>query len=271
MIDTHCHINMMVKTTFDVPLTEEQIRAAHDIIDEAQTYDVTHIINVGTSKIENHNCIALARTYKSVFATIGLHPNDAKEDWRDVLEDMKTLLNNKALNNIVGIGECGLDTHYSHINLPRQKDVFKAQIELALEHNLPLVIHSREAADETLTILEEYKNQFPQDHKAGVMHCFSYDQGIADAVIMWGFFLGIDGPITYPKNDQLRSVVKSVGLDNIVLETDAPYLPPQIIRGQKNHPRYIRTIAEYIAELLAVPFDEVAGKTTENSYALFRL
>jgi TatD DNase family protein len=157
--------------------------------------------------------------------------------------------------------------HYPDYNLNRQRDAFKAQIELALEHNLALVVHSRDAYDETLKILEEYKN----NSMRATMHCFSYDQAFANIVTSWGFVLGIGGPITYPKNNELRNVVLNADLKNIVLETDAPFLPPQVIRGKQNHPKEIATIAQYIAELRGETFDVIAQQTTDNALKLFNL
>ena len=265
LIDTHCHLNMMVKTEFDTPLTAQELALAGRLIDEAAAQDVNIIINVGTSLIESKNCVQLARHYTKVFATVGLHPNDCTPEWQKDFKEIKCLVQNKEANKIVGIGECGLDRHYKEYDINRQTDAFKAQIELALEHNLALVIHSRDAADETLTVLDEYRGQLTK----ATMHCFSYDEAIAQDAIGLGCVLGIGGTITYPKNETLRTVVRSVALKDIVLETDAPFLPPQIISGKQNHPLYIRTIAEYIAKLRDETFEQVALQTTTNAQQLF--
>lgn len=266
LIDTHCHINMMVKNSFDIPLQKSDISKAEVIINEAHEARVSLIINVGTRKIENKNCILLAQTYDSVFATVGIHPNDS-DTWQEDFEFLKKWLQKKEENKIVGIGECGIDMHYPNYDLNRQRDAFKAQIELALEHNLALIVHSRDAYDETLRILEEYKNNISR----ATMHCFSYDQAFANIVTSWGFVLGIGGPITYPKNHELRTVVTNSDLRNIVLETDAPFLPPQAIRGKQNHPKEIATIAHYIAELRGESFETIAEQTTRNALNLFNL
>ena len=128
-----------------------------------------------------------------------------------------------------------------------------------------MVIHTRGAGPETLEVLEDYKGL------RGTIHCFSEDLQFAHKAISMGFVLGIGGTITYPKNNHLREVVQTVGLNHIILETDAPFLPPQIIRGKKNHPKYIKTIAEYIANLLEVPFEEVAEKTSDKARTLFNM
>lgn len=267
LVDTHCHINMMVKKNFDVMLTHDELTDAANIIKAAQENMVTAIINVGTSLIESKNCINLAKKYTSVFAVIGIHPNDLTQNWANDLKELTAYLKKKDENKIVGIGECGLDFHYPDYNLKRQQDAFKAHIEIALEHNIGLVVHTRDAGDETLRALEEFKGQI---HK-GIIHCFSEGHDFANTVIDWGFAIGIGGTITYPKNTILRTIVSTVPLESIVLETDAPFLPIQHMRGQQNKPQYIKEIAEYIAQLRNEPFDTIAQKTTARAKQIFGL
>lgn len=266
-IDTHCHMNMMVKKSFDTLLTDNELHLAGRIIEQAQQHDVTQIINVGTSLIESANCIALAQKYEPIFATVGIHPNDCTNNWRHDIEEIKKWLHNKDKNKIVAIGECGIDRHYAGYNLAQQYDAFKTQIDLSLEYDVALVVHSRDAYDETLRILEEYKH----DITLGIIHCFSYDQAFADIVIGWGYSIGIDGPITYPKNESLRAIAKNISLHHMVLETDAPFLPPHIIRGKENSPHYIKHIGDYIAQLREVPIEEIAYHTTKNAQRIFNL
>ncbi len=267
LVDTHCHLNMMVKKTFDVPLIEKNLLAVRQIITEADADQVSQIVNVGTSLIESQNCIMIAQQYPQVFATVGIHPNDCTQTWRKDITTIAGWVGNKKVNKIVGIGECGIDRHYQNYNLPRQYDAFKAQIELALENDLALVIHSRDAYDETLKILQEYKD----DIQRLVMHCFSYDRPFAQTVIAWNFALGIGGTITYPKSNELQSIVSTIDLRHIVLETDAPFLPPQNIRGQQNHPKYIKEIAMFVAKLRNQSFDVIAKETTKTAQALFKI
>jgi TatD DNase family protein len=265
LVDTHCHINIMIKKKFDTPLEPTMFPLAQTIIDDAHKHDVTRIINVGTSLIESINCIEIAKRFEHTYATVGIHPNDCTSAWRDDMQAIKKLLENKEHNKIVGIGECGLDFHYPDFDKQRQIDAFRAQIELALDHSLALVIHSRDAADETLNVLHEYKN----DLRQGVFHCFSYDASIAQEAIALGFVLGIGGTITYPKNEELRTIVRGMTLEQFILETDAPFLPPQHMRGKQNHPAEIQTIAEYIAKLREESFEKIAERTTQNSFRVF--
>ena len=265
LTDTHCHINMMVKKEFDIPLTQAQLADAQAIIEQAAQSDVTTIINVGTSLVESENCIWLAQKYPHLYATVGIHPNDCTVHWQQELKKIALWCKNKEKNKIVGIGEIGLDRHYKEYNLERQIDAFKAQIELALEHNLAIVVHSREAYDETLKVIEPYLS----DITRAVMHCFSYDLAFAQGVTEHRFKLGMGGTLTYPKNSELRTVAQTIGLEHMVLETDAPFLPIQSMRGKMNHPAYIKNIAEYLAELKSESLEEVARVTTENAKKLF--
>ena len=267
LIDTHSHCNMMVKKDFDRLLTLSEVAAVQAIIDESLQKHVVHLINVGTSLPESLNCITLAQTYSQISASIGIHPNDCTTQWKSDVQQLAQLCKEKEKNKIVAIGECGMDFHYPDYDVQRQQDAFKTQIELALSHNLPLVIHTRQAPDETLRCLEQFKDA----QLRGVIHCFSEDLSFAHEALQLGFVLGIGGTITYPKNTVLRSVVETVGLDNIILETDAPFLPPQALRGKQNSPAHISIIAEFIAQLLNVTPELVAQKTTENAVNIFNL
>lgn len=267
LVDTHAHINMMVKKSFDTIMTQKELADAHAIIDEAHKAGISRIINVGTSVPESANCILLAQTYQFVCAVVGIHPNDLHDDWKTLIEQIKKFVAHKSQNKIVGIGECGLDFHYPDYNIQRQKDAFKAQIEMALEHDLALVVHTRSAPQETLKSLEEYAGQI----KRGIIHCFSEQADFAQQVIDWGFAIGIGGIITYPKNNYLRDIVKQVPLKSIVLETDAPFLPIQAMRGKQNAPQYIKEIAEYIAQLRNEPLAHISTQTTQTALNIFNL
>lgn len=267
LIDTHCHLNMIVKKNFDVELTNDELNNARYYIDEASNADVKAIINVGTSLIESLNCIELAQKYNAVFATVGIHPNDLNNQYKDELKALDNLLQHKREHKIVGIGECGMDKHYPDYNLDRQEYGFRYQIELALKHDIALVVHTRDAAEETLRILDDYKH----DIKKGIIHCFSENLDFARTVTSWDFCIGLGGTITYPKNESLRTVARAIPLEKIVLETDAPFLPPQKIRGQQNSPQQIFTIANYLAELKSASLQEVAEKTTKNATHIFGL
>lgn len=267
LIDTHCHINIMVKPTFDTLLQKNDFEKVSNIVDEAKKNGVAKIINVGTSLIESKNCVALATKFPNIYAAIGIHPTDLTPEWQKDLKEISNIIKNKETNKIVAIGECGIDKYHTPFDLQRQKDGFRAQIELALTNDLAIIVHSRNAPEETLYSLEEFK----KDIKRCVIHCFSQDMEFAKIATSWGFYLGIGGTISYPKNIELREIISALGLAKIVLETDAPFLPPQIIRGKENHPKYIYDIAKFISELVGKNFEDVAKQTTDNSKKLFNI
>lgn len=272
LIDTHCHMNIMVRK-FDtkepfLAFTNNEIQQLKNILVQAELAQVTTVINVGTNFIESVAGIQIAQLFSNCWATIGLHPNDADDYWQKTMEQFKILLEKKVEQKIVGIGECGIDKHYPNFNLQQQQEVFHAQIQLALHHNLALVIHSRDADMETYNILAEYKGE---KNLKGTIHCFSSDENYAQKYLDLGFVLGLGGTITYPKNETLRNVAKMVPLEKIILETDAPFLPPQSLRGQPNQPAYIKMIAQYLADLRGETFEHVAHTTTQTSKTLFKI
>ena len=257
----------MIKNNFESLLTEEECQKAQTIIDDAHHAGVNAIINVGTNLLESINSVKLAQLYAPIFATIGIHPNDAREDWHEHFKELEILAREHVRHKIVAMGECGIDRHYPDYHLTRQQDVFRAHITCALEYDLALIIHTRDAEDETLKILDE----FSHEPLRGVFHCFSGDLSFAHEAIKRGFVLGIGGTITYPKNNIVRDVVRTLGERKIILETDSPYLPPQSIRGKPNSPAQIKTIAEYCAQLLGLSVHDLARATSSTSRDTFRL
>ena len=272
LIDTHCHLNILVRNhhtkSSHIPFNDDEKKIISHHLNEAQKNNVTTIINVGTDLIESQASVEIAQLFKNCYATVGLHPTDIDQNnWQSVLQEFQEMLKHEH-HKIVAIGECGIDLFHKPETLPLQEKAFHAHIELALKNNLPLVVHSRNAAQETLAVLDQYKHEA---NFRGTMHCFSYDLGIANDTINMNFVLGIDGPITYPKNVNLREVVEKTALEHLILETDAPFLPPQRIRGQINTPSTIADIAQFIADLKLVDAEEVAHITTATAFKLFNL
>lgn len=266
LIDTHCHLNMMVAKQPDEALVPEHLPDIDSVVAAARLVGIGAIVNVGTSVVESQNSCLLARRYEDVFATVGVHPCDVSPSWQQDLAALKILLEDKQRNKIVGIGETGLDYYHKPYDTERQAAAFRAQIELALAHDLPLVVHIREAGDDALKIIAEYR------HSArGVIHCFSLDLAAAQEVIGWGWYIGIDGPVTYKKNDYLRQIVATVPLSGLLLETDAPFLTPQAMRGKQNSPIYLSYIANEIAAARGCTVAEVAAATTANAQRLFNI
>lgn len=268
-VDTHCHLDTIADFGNQPPvLTSECMDEIIKIIEQAKRNGVGCIINSGCSAAESRNCVKLARNFESVFAVVGIHPYEGKDGWRDGFEQVKKIVQERSPEDkIVGVGEIGLDYSRKHSDKKAQHDLFMSQFELALEHNLPISFHVRDAADDFLKFVEPYAGQFQ-----GVVHCFQQSQAFADIVTKkWGLYIGIDGPITYPKNESLREVVRNVDLSKIVLETDAPFLPVQQERGKMNYPSKIPLIALKVAEAKGVSLKDVELATTRNAAALFSL
>lgn len=268
LVDTHAHIPLIINmSSLDVTTADSML--VHTMLQEAQQKNVRQIVTIGTMYSDSMQNVALARAFTDVYATIGIHPTEITEQFAEHIAIFRALITreNAAHNKIVAIGECGVDLYHKKSSLVEQQDVFRVQIELALEHDLSVVIHSRDAADETLRCLDEFKDS----KLRGVIHCFSYDSSIAREFLQRGFVLGIGGTVTYPKNELLRDIMRQITLDDFILETDAPFLAPQPWRGKKNHPQYVAYLAEYIAELRATTTEEVATATTRTAQKIFAL
>ena len=263
-VDTHCHLNMMVEKEPDVKITQEHLLMLENIVDSAKKTGVEKIITIGTSLVESFNSVQIAKHFDGVFACAGIHPCDCCQLWKKDFIEIENLIKNKKENKIVAVGETGLDFYHKPFFKQRQIDAFKAHIELSLKYNLPVVVHVRNSGDEVVRVLEEYKNEVK-----GVIHCFSQDKNFADIVLGWGMYIGINAPITYPKNEDFRGIVAQIPLKRILLETDAPFLPPQQFRGKQNSPAYIPIFAQVIADLHGVELQHVEQITTLNAEKLF--
>lgn len=242
-VDTHAHIPVDKK---------------HEFIDNAINSDVKVIINASEDLETSKTSILLSKEFPNVFACIGVHPSNADDfDLNDIKKFVELIENNK----VVAIGEIGLDYYWTKDNKEKQIEVFKAFLNLASEYNLPVVVHSRDAINDTINILKEY------DVK-GVIHCFSGSLEVAREYLKLGFALGIGGVVTF-KNSKLNEVVKKIPKENILLETDSPFLSPEPYRGKPNESKNIPIIAHCIAENLGIDIKEVADITTANAKRIF--
>ncbi|MBM3894448.1 TatD family deoxyribonuclease [Candidatus Dependentiae bacterium] len=269
-IDTHCHLDVVLRMNFDDLLTQREIAQISETVLQMQRLGISDFVSVGTNLVVSKNSVSLAHAIPGVWATIGLHPTDVHDDWRSDVNEFKKMLAADDRRKIVAVGEIGIDLFRDASLLSKQQDLLKAQIELALEYNRSIVFHIRDhigvdrSAQHTLEIIDLYGKQI-----RGVIHCFQQSLDMAQEFVNRGFYLGIDAPIDYPKNEWLRDVVRKIPLRSLVLETDAPFLPPQKLRGQKNTSLAIPYIAEQIALLKNCSIEEVARVTTENAISLF--
>ena len=247
-IDTHCH------------LSKEDYDDIDQVIKDNRNAGISKIIISGCTKDTIIESLELSEKYDDVYVTIGFHPSEAK-----ITNELDLEFLDKALDNpkVVGVGEIGLDYHYGKEDINLQKELFDKQLKLAEKHNLPVVIHSRDATLDTINILKKYSLK-------GDIHCFSGSVETAKIYISMGYYLGIGGVVTF-KNSNLYKVVEEVGLDHILLETDSPYLAPVPYRGTKNSSKNIPIIAEYIANILNCSLEDVSNCTNSNVSNLFDL
>jgi len=265
LIDTHCHLNIMTSKEPEAILTLTQLAELEPVLGRIAQAGIAEMITVGTSIPESLNCIMIAKKYPVVKATIGVHPCDITLPLATIIAELEKFLCTYRAE-IVAIGEIGLDYYHRPYDKETQASVFKAQLELAKKYDLPVVVHIRDAGEDAMAILASYK-----DSLRGVVHCFSQDLAAAQEIISWGWYIGIDGPLTYPKNSYLRELVATVPLTGILLETDAPFLPPQSLRGKKNCPSNLGIIAHAVADARGVDIATVIAQTTSNAQELFRL
>lgn len=257
LIDTHCHI---ADTEFDAD------REA--VIERALASDVGTMILIGTGLESSRRAVKLAEKYSFLWASVGLHPHDASQLDDKLLKDLGQLANHP---KVVGWGECGLDFHYNHSSREEQCHAFIEQIQLAKNKGLPLIIHSRNAWEETFDILMKENIRNHAEKSGVVLHCFTGDRAIAEKGIGLGFYISFSGIMTFKKAMAVQEAAGSIDLNKVVIETDAPYLAPQGFRGKRNEPAYVRGIAEKLAEIRNLSLETVSKITSKNAQCLFRL
>ena len=248
IIDTHAHLNT---ETFDSELDA--------VIERASLADVKKIIVIGMNNKANSRALELSDR-ANLYATVGLHPSDVLEGL-----DIELLKQQSKHPKVVAIGEIGIDLYWVKDNLELQIQVFKRQLELAIELDLPVVIHMRDSANEIYEVVKHY----PQ--LKGVMHCFSASLDWAMKFIELGFYIGIGGPVTFKNNLEAKQVATQIPLDRLLVETDSPYLAPVPYRGKQNEPAYTKLVVLEIAKLRDISVEEVSTMTTRNAMRLFRI
>ncbi len=253
LIDTHTHLD---DSRYDAD------REA--MIQRAREAGVDTFVTIGCDLPTSRAAVALADRHADVYATIGVHPHEVKRIEEDWYNELRRLAEHP---KVVAYGEIGLDYHYNHSAPEQQRARFREQVSLARELRLPIVIHTREAQDDTITILKEENAA----EVGGVFHCFSGDAWLAKDALDLGFYLSFSGVITFQNATMLRDIVKTVPLDCILIETDCPYLTPVPYRGKRNEPAYVRAVAEKIAEIHKTSVDTIAEITCKNARDLFRI
>jgi TatD DNase family protein len=255
-VDSHCHID---GPDYDADRDE--------VIARAREAGVTAMLNVGTGDPHSgafERAAALAEQHREIYCAIGVHPHDAKlfdEAAQQRLIDLA-----RQSSRVVAWGEIGLDYHYDHSPRDVQREVFRRQLGIARELNLPVVIHSRAADEDTIAILREELSGYS---RAGVLHCFGGSLQMAEQAIELGFFISFAGNLTFKKADDLRAIARTLPLERLLVETDCPYLTPVPFRGKRNEPARVVETGKFLAELKGVELDELGKVTTANFFRLF--
>jgi TatD DNase family protein len=247
LIDTHCHINL-----------KEFNEDFGDVIERIETR-LECVINVGFDLKSSEESVKLSNRYESIYATVGIHPHDASTYDGVVEAKLRELAKNP---KVLAIGEIGLDYYRNLSPKEIQKEVFKKQIELALEIGKPVVIHCRDAYEDTINILKEYKEI------KGIMHSYSGSYETAK-ILMDRFYFSISGPVTFKNAVTLREMVEKLPIEKILVETDSPYLTPEPFRGKRNEPCYVEYVAKMVAEIKGISYDEIIKITNENTKIAF--
>lgn len=257
IFDTHAHYD-------DARFDEDR----DELLGSLKEHGVNRVVNVGASLRGCIDSMELAKKYDFIYNAVGIHPSELYDICEDEGKGEKTLrdLIEKS-DKIVAVGEIGLDYYYDDVEKDIQKKWFEKQMEIARDVKLPIIIHSREAAKDTLDIM----NQCKANEIGGVIHCYSYSKETARDFLNMDFFIGIGGVVTFENSKKLKEAVEYIPLDKIVLETDCPYLAPKPFRGKRNASIYLTYVAEKIAELKNISVDEVYEKTWNNANALYRL
>jgi TatD DNase family protein len=257
-VDSHAHI--------DGPEFDED---REQVIKRARAAGVSAILNVGTGDPRSgafERAVTLAGRHEDVFAAVGVHPHDARLFDAEAEQRITGLI--RSSSRVIAWGEIGLDFHYDNSPRDTQKQVFQRQLQLAREAKLPVIIHTREAEDETVEII---KSENADGTLAGVMHCFSGTHRLALQALELGFYISFSGIVTFKKADELRAVAREVPLERLLIETDCPYLAPVPFRGKRNEPAYVVEVARCLAELRGLSLDELARITSTNFSNLFQL
>lgn len=250
LIDSHTHLQV-----------SQYNKDLDAVLKRAQDAGVTTILIIGIDLETSLSAITLADKHENLYATVGMHPHDAKKLTPDVLKTFRELLQHP---KVIALGEIGLD-YYRNLSPPDvQKDAFQKQLDIAEEMEMPIIIHNRDAYMDILPILESRQGQIQ-----GVLHCFTGDIELMERSVEIGFHIGIGGIVTYPNAKEMQAVASKVPSDRLLIETDCPWLTPQFRRGKRNEPSYVRAVAEKIAELRNTSIETIGEITTNNFKTLF--
>ena len=252
IIDSHCHLNMK-EFNEDLDL----------VVNKAYQENIKGMLTISTKIEEVNSIVAIANKYNNIWYSVGIHPHNVNANFKDINETVSSNINN---NKFIGIGETGLDYYYENSNKETQKKSFVNHINIARDLDLPIIVHTRNADEDTINIL---KNEYKRGKFRGLIHCFTASKELAIEVLQLDFFISISGIITFKNANELREIVKLIPIEKLLVETDAPYLAPVPMRGKRNEPSFVSYTASYLAKLLNISNTILYEKTTKNFFNLF--
>ncbi len=255
MIDTHVHLNF-----------EDYIDDLENVILDAEKAGVSHMIVIGIDEGSSRLAIELSKQYPALYASVGVHPSESENMFEMQATSTRFIEEMLKEDKVVAIGECGIDLYHEDYNLEYQQRVFKNQIELAKTYQKPLIIHSRSGVRECIDLLKPYQGQVK-----GVFHCFNGSKEEANEILELGFYIGVNGPITFKNAKDAKDVAIHVPIEKILIETDGPYLSPEPYRGRRNQPANVKYILKTLAQLKNMSETDVDLVTTQNAKTLFLL
>ncbi|MGO1369887.1 MAG: TatD family hydrolase [Senegalia sp. (in: firmicutes)] len=251
LVDSHAHLD---DKRFD--------NDREDLIKNLRENNIEFIINPGADLKTSRKAVKLAKENENIYAAVGVHPHDAGDMDENTIAELKKLAKEE---KVVAIGEIGLDYYYDNSPREIQKKWFKEQIKLAKELDLPIIIHDRDAHEDTYNILKEENDE----KLRGIMHCYQSSLEMSKQFIELGFFISLAGPVTFKNAKTPKEVASGVSLDNLLIETDSPYLTPHPYRGKRNEPKHVKHVAQMIADLKGISIEEVIQKTNQNAKKIF--
>lgn len=252
-VDSHCHLDRLELSRYENGL-DDAVKAAHE-------RGVESMLCVCIGEENKQAVVDIASRYENIHCSVGIHPCDVSEDVRSV----DTLKDWAQSQKVVALGESGLDYFHSQELVAQQKQSFANHLIAGGELNLPVIVHTRQAQEDTLALIKQYGNA----ESSGVLHCFTESWEMAKAALDMNYYISISGIVTFKNAESLRDIVRNMPLDRLLIETDSPYLAPVPYRGKPNEPKYVVEVGEYIADLLNMPVKELAHQTSENYYRLF--
>lgn len=267
-VDTHCHVHAARAGRDDFTAKkwhEAGVSDPDEVVKAANEVGVTRLICVGTDLADSKDAVEFVQTRENTWASVGAHPHDAKDMTKSDYPELVRLLDENAGKKVIAVGECGLDYYYEHSPKREQIELLEFQLDLAIKYDLPVIFHVRDAYDDFWRVVDQFQGL------RGVVHSFSAHALELEQALARGFYVGLNGIMTFTKDDQQLEAAKAVPLHKLLLETDAPYLTPAPNRGKVCTPEYVKITAQFLSDLRGEPLEKLAHETSKNAQKLFNI